>query len=463
MKSFYRVRQLVLLFGDFFSFIVGFIIALTLRHQALPNLDRLFNHVFLFGGMFLLWIVLNYINGLYDSKTISQHKLFYRRFIETAFLSLIASIIFFYILPQRNITPKTILVLTIFFGYSISAGWRLLSKKILGIKHLQVNIAFIGFTEEVRELISIITKNTNSGYQIKSVIDLEKKAYKDIPSSIDTYQSLRAIRPAITTHDINIVVIAPHMQEHEDAKQELYQLLFWPVQLMDLAGFYENITGRIPPFTFSEAWFLQHLRHTSTPVYEKIRILTDYFAAIVLSLILIVLGPFVALAIYLDTKGPVFFKQKRIGKGGREFILYKFRSMKVLSADGSAETDGYQFAKKGDARVTRIGKILRKLRLDELPQVINLWKRDISLIGPRPERPQIVRKLTEQMPYYPLRHAVRPGLTGWAVLHQNYSDTMEKSLQKLQYDLFYIKNKSLVLDLSIVLRTINVIIRGLGQ
>ena len=137
--------------------------------------------------------------------------------------------------------------------------------------------------------------------------------------------------------------------------------------------------------------------------------------------------------------------------------------MYVLGPDGSAEENGYQFAKKDDVRITSIGKILRKTRIDELPQVINLWKHDVTLIGPRPERPEIVEELTRRMSYYPLRHVVRPGLTGWAVLHQHYADSHEKSLKKLQFDLFYIKNKSFLLDISIMLKTVNIIFRGLGQ
>jgi len=137
--------------------------------------------------------------------------------------------------------------------------------------------------------------------------------------------------------------------------------------------------------------------------------------------------------------------------------------MYALSEDGSAETQGVEFAKKDDKRVTLVGKILRKSRIDELPQFINILKGDISFIGPRPERPEIVEELKTQMPYYPLRHIIKPGITGWAAIHQHYTDTLETSLQKLQYDLYYIKNRSILLDLSIILKTINVVLRGMGQ
>ena len=137
--------------------------------------------------------------------------------------------------------------------------------------------------------------------------------------------------------------------------------------------------------------------------------------------------------------------------------------MYVLNDDGSAETHGAQFATKNDKRITPIGKFLRKSRLDELPQCLNLLKKEITLIGPRPERPEIVNELTKRMPFYSLRHVVKPGLTSWAVIHQNYTDTMETSLKKLQYDLYYIKNRSFLLDISILLRTINIIFRMKGQ
>lgn len=143
--------------------------------------------------------------------------------------------------------------------------------------------------------------------------------------------------------------------------------------------------------------------------------------------------------------------------------MYKFRSMKALSADGSAETGGAQFASKKDSRITPVGNILRKTRLDELPQVINLLRRDISFIGPRPERPEIVAQLQREMPYYNLRHLVRPGLAGWAVLHQHYADSIASSLVKLQYDLFYIKNRTALLDITILLKTIDHLLHAKGQ
>lgn len=461
MKLLYRTKQLITLSGDLVSFIIGTVIAITVRHLSIPSVDSLMAHVMLFGITFLLWIIVNYINGLYDLGLYSSRSEFYKRFSQTAVFALVVGIIFFYVVPSRAIAPKTILLLSVFFGYGISAIWRLVSSSLIGAKQLQTKVLFIGVTEETKELIDILKKRPEKGYVPTAVIDVHHllKGYREI----DHFDSYRAIRSVIAEHDIKTVVLCEKVKEDEDAMRELYELLFWPVQMHQLGAFYQIVTGRIPPSTFSESWFLEHLRNKEQPIYSRIRRIIDYIAVVPLLAIFVVVLPFVALAIKLSSKGPIFFTQKRVGKYGQVFPLYKFRSMYALAKDGSAEVNGYQFATKNDARVTSVGKFLRKTRLDELPQLFNLLKGDITLIGPRPERPEIVAQLTGRMPYYPLRHVVAPGLTGWAVIHQNYTDTIESSLEKLQYDLFYIKNRSLLLDISILLRTVNLILRGLGQ
>jgi exopolysaccharide biosynthesis polyprenyl glycosylphosphotransferase len=168
----------------------------------------------------------------------------------------------------------------------------------------------------------------------------------------------------------------------------------------------------------------------------------------------------VVVAIWLESpsEGPVIYKQKRVGNGDKEFQIYKFRSMRA-----NAEENGLaQWAKKHDARVTRVGGIIRKIRLDELPQLFNVIKGDMSFVGPRPERPEFVKQLVEQYPYYRERHRMRPGLTGWAQIRHEYGDTFEDAFEKLQYDLYYVKNSSVFLDLLIIIHTVEVILLGKG-
>lgn len=162
------------------------------------------------------------------------------------------------------------------------------------------------------------------------------------------------------------------------------------------------------------------------------------------------------------SSGSIFFIQERVGRHGKKFKMIKFRTMHHPVGQDSAEAEGAQFATKNDPRITTVGKWLRKLRIDELPQVWNVLKGDMSFIGPRPERPEFVEQLTERMPYYALRHLTRPGLTGWAQVRYRYASTLDDNLIKLQYDLFYVKNRSIILDAAILLKTINTVLRSQG-
>lgn len=462
MRALYRIKQSILLLGDLISFAVGFWLALLLRNLSLPSVEMLARHVSLFAITFFIWLVINYINGLYDLSQQSQKKK-YRRISETALFSLIVSVIFFYLVPDQTIAPKTILLLAVVFGYGLSAIWRTIYAKIIEGGKLHIGVLCIGYTPELKELISILQDNPEKGYRVIGVVDPEQECDESLPPSIYLTHSTAEVEDLIRDHDIKLVVTAPHLREDKQTLELLYKLLFTDVHVTDLTMFYQMITGRIPPATFSQGWFLDHLRKQDHPVYLRSKRAFDYVMSIAIGLLFVASLPIIGVLIKLTSKGPVFIKQTRIGKDGKTFTLYKYRSMLALSKDGSAEPDGVQFAKKDDNRITPFGKLLRLTRLDELPQVINLLRGDMTFIGPRPERPEIVEELTRQMVYYPLRHIVKPGLTGWAVLHQDYTDTLEKSLQKLQYDLYYIKNQSFLLDISILLKTINKIVRMKGQ
>ena len=462
MHFLYRVKQSILLVIDGAACGAGLWLALCVRRMHIVEGHQFIVHVKTFLPVFFLWIIVNYINGLYATNT-QQKNGGIIRFTEVALLSIILGIIYFYLVKHTVITPKTILILTGVFTYIASFTLRKAVQPILGIRKLTTRVLFIGFSEDVAELITRNNTKQHKSFSIFGVIDPEQHIEKEKYPSLTIYQSVKAIRPAISTHDIDLVVIDPEQQKNTTVMRELYELLFWNVHVTHLPHFFEEVTGKISSRTFSESWFLEHLQHTRLPIYEKIREIVDYIAGIILFFVLCIIFPFVAIGIKVTSKGPIFYKQKRVGKSGKVFNLYKFRSMYALNKDGSAETGSYEFAQKNDSRITLVGKFIRKTRIDEIPQAINLLKRDVSLIGPRPERPEIVKDMVTRMSYYPLRHVVLPGITGWAVLHQHYADSHEKNLEKLQYDLFYIKNRSAFLDITIILKTINIVLRGLGQ
>jgi exopolysaccharide biosynthesis polyprenyl glycosylphosphotransferase len=190
---------------------------------------------------------------------------------------------------------------------------------------------------------------------------------------------------------------------------------------------------------------------------QKVKRLIDFAVSALLLLGTMPVMVLSALAIRLDSPGPVFFKQERVGKNGLVFVLWKFRSMRQ-----NAEENGAVWAEKVDPRVTRVGKWIRLLRIDEIPQLYNVFRGEMSLIGPRPERPEFIQELEKQIPYYGIRHSVRPGITGWAQVNYRYGASVEDALRKLEYDLYYIKKMSLLLDFKIILKTIGVVLFGQG-
>jgi sugar transferase (PEP-CTERM system associated) len=192
-------------------------------------------------------------------------------------------------------------------------------------------------------------------------------------------------------------------------------------------------------------------------LFKRAKRYLDIFWAVVGMIMAFPIGLIIAGAIKYDSTGPIFYEQERVGKDGRPFKLKKFRSMRM-----DAEKNGPVWAMTEDNRVTRVGRIIRKLRLDEIPQMVNVLKGEMSFVGPRPERPFFVKKLEREVPYYFHRHSVKPGITGWAQLCYPYGATMEDALEKLKYDLYYIKNISLFFDLTIILETIKVVIWGRG-
>jgi exopolysaccharide biosynthesis polyprenyl glycosylphosphotransferase len=459
----YRVKQLVLLGGDVGLFLFATIIAIMVRHGFVFRATDIGQALYWFAYLIPLWIIVLYINGTYD---IGKHRTFSSltlRIIQTLFINASIGVLFFYIFQTHTFSPKTILLLTLGIGYLFILCWRMVFAMFFATRTFTSHILFVGHTPEMEELAHIMKEKPERGYILSAWITDESRRLKEMFPDTTFYSSTSTIRPSVSVHHINDVIIASDVKQDESVRHELYELLFWQVNIRSLTALYESLTGRIPPYTFSETWFLDHLQHSVHPMYERTHRLMDIVCGSVLFLIFLILFPFIALAIKLTSPGPILFRQERMGLSGIPFSLIKFRSMYALAEDGSAETAGVEFATKDDVRITRVGRLLRKARLDELPQTINLLKGDISLIGPRPERPNIVRSLESQMPYYPIRHIIKPGITGWAQVNQHYTDTLEQSLQKLQYDVYYIKNRSILLDLSILLKTVNVIVRGMGQ
>lgn len=282
----------------------------------------------------------------------------------------------------------------------------------------------------------------------ESALPSDDKRFRVFPRAMN-------IQDIVQRHEVNQIIVA--MKEQRGGNVPMDQLLSARIQgipVMDLSDFYEQTTGEVPIDSLKASWLV----YGRGFVQHRTRIITKRIFDILSSLALLTIAsPFMlitAIAIKLESKGPVIYRQERVGLAGRSFMCLKFRSMRT-----DAEKDGVAvWATKNDSRVTRVGAFIRKTRLDELPQLISVLKGEMSMVGPRPERPTFVAQLKEQIPYYDIRHSVKPGVTGWAQVRYAYGASVEDALHKHQYDLYYVKNNSLFLDLLILFETVSVVL-----
>ncbi len=302
------------------------------------------------------------------------------------------------------------------------------------------------------------------GFVPAAILDAEQA--HAAPTEVERWYKESNLNDKSKNARIGLIVISPEAKvrlartEKDSAalSRELYQTVLRQVQVIDLPTFSEQILRRVPIAALSELWFLEHVNEAGKKLYEAGKTFFDLALAATLALVFLATFPFVFVSILLAQGWPIFYTQERVGKNGRRFKIIKYRTM-----IRGAETNGPQFAAESDPRVTPIGKLLRKTRLDELPQVLNVLKSDMSFVGPRPERPELVEQITEEIPFYNARHLVKPGLTGWAQINFSYAASIEENIKKLQYDLYYIKHRSFALDAAIILKTIPIILSSKGQ
>lgn len=307
-------------------------------------------------------------------------------------------------------------------------------------------LLIVGSNPQTVELAKFIEENPQLGYELKYVLDLAKENVKNIDL-------------IIKKDKINTVVIAPEIYQVPEIIEVFYKSLENRVTFLNLSSFYEQVTSRVPLGAINQIWFLENLAEGSKKTYEEIKRFSDIIFALILGTIVLLFVPLIALAIKLSSRGPVFYHQKRVGQNGKVFEIIKFRTMRV----GAEEKTGAVWAQENDPRTTWLGRIFRKTRIDELPQLWSILKGEMSFVGPRAERPEFHNQLKTNVPFYEERYIIKPGLTGWAQINYHYGSSVKDAAEKLQYDLYYIKNRSLVLDLGIILKTINISLRQTGR
>jgi len=334
--------------------------------------------------------------------------------------------------------------------------WRLSYFKAIHKKAGNNNLLLIGGKEECRLLVKELRKCPVKEYNIVGIMSEVENNQLDILPEVPIIDKNRDIERLVKDINIKTILISSNSISSGDFVRSALKLKFKGIDIYDAATFYKNLTGKVPIFHIKDFWllFLGGIGPFNRPFYKKLKRLMDIFLASCLLFLTSPLFILFALAIKLNSKGPIFFKQERLGFNQKPFTLIKFRTM---VEDAEAKTGPIR-ARKNDPRVTKIGKFLRKTRLDEIPQFINVLRGDMSFVGPRPIRKYFASKYSKKIPYYTLRFTVKPGLTGWTQTRFGYSETDEDQGEKFQYDLFYIQEASLFLDLLIVLKTIQALL-----
>jgi len=448
---YYPVRTLILLIGEalivWTSFLLGAVYELREDSYLVLNYEGGYLKIL---AITVLVLLCSHWLDLYDTARLNtKGELYFRLLMVPGVLAFILAGVA-YVRPNyllgRNSAEIGLLILTFAL-----IGWRLGFTWLVQLPILVERVYVLGTGERAQRVVQGLRQNPDLGVEIASWTGKMEGAI--------TRDSVAAhLMDIVHRQKVHRVIVAMPDRRGTIPMKELLDLRMKGVKIEEATTWLEKISGKIEVENLYPSWlvFGEGFRR-STPFIIVRRALS-----IVISLIGLVLAlpllPLIVLAIRLDSRGPVFYTQRRVGKGGRTFKVVKFRTMRQ---DAEA-ANGAQWAGNNDPRVTRVGKFLRSSRLDEIPQLWCVLKGDMAFVGPRPERPEFIEWLSNQIPYYSVRHMVRPGITGWAQVKYKYGSTVADAREKLQYDLFYIKNASIGLDLLIMFQTVKTVLLRRG-
>ncbi len=438
MSTLFRPRTLVLFAGDILFFTIALWVSLYLRAFELPSSVVLEQHLVPFALLFIAWVVVYLIAGLYEGRSI----ILARRALSTTLLiaqtfNMVLTALFFFFVPLFGIAPKTLLVIYLIVSFLCVLLWRVVLFPRLGVQK-QERAVVVGDSPEAKELAAALNQAPRAPTRVVEVV----VPHAGLPSRVREVLAQTGARIIIA--DFNNPAVA-------GAFPELVNLLGQGVRFFDAASLYEEVFGRIALGSIDNRWLARNVSRYAHVLYDSLKRAMDIAVALPAAIISLAMYPFVAAVIKLEDGGPVFVRLPRVGEDGRTIHILKFRSMTGNDA-GDYGAHG-----KSLLTVTAVGRFLRKTRLDEFPQLWGVVRGDLSLIGPRPETPSLVAVYEKEIPYYGVRHLIKPGLSGWAQLyhdtHPHAVTDVEATREKFSYDLYYLKHRSLMLDAVVVLKT----------
>jgi sugar transferase (PEP-CTERM system associated) len=449
-KVYYPLRMLVLLAGEALIVWVSFVSGTMLRNQdswLLLNVDGGYLKILIVTAVVLLF---SHWLDLYDSSSLDKNwEQSFRILLVMGFVALALSAVGFLFpefLPGNGsaLLGLTILTVTLFC-------WRGAYSWMVKQPFMRERVYVLGTGERAERLVT--------GLRQRSTLGIEVVGWTGSVQGELTRESVAGDLLEIARgQGVHRVIVAFPDRRGTLPVEELLELKLGGVRVEEATSWLEKISGRIEVEQLYPSWLIFTEGFRFSVFFRMVRRVLNFSVALLALVVSLPLLPFIVLAVKLGSPGPVLYRQQRVGRRGKIFYCYKFRTMR---RDAEADT-GATWATDNDPRITRVGKFLRSSRLDEIPQLWCVLKGDMHFVGPRPERPEFVEWLSREIPYYGVRHVVRPGITGWAQVQYKYGNTLEDAREKLQYDLFYIKNASLGLDLLIMFETIKIVLIGRG-
>jgi len=407
----------------------------------------------------LVCVLVLYFYDLYEYTVMNNRRELMLRLVQASGIAWVLLALVFYFVPQLFI-GRGVSVISVFVVLVLLLLWRVLIHLLTGHPGIGEKILVVGTGKAARETAEAVWERRDAGYRIVGFVTEngnKPSAGIDENQVLGTAQNLESI---IKKERIDRIVMAVRERRGTFPTETLLKMsLAGDVSIEECTSFFERITGKVHTDMLRPSWLIFAGRERETRLKAAFREVTHRSLALIGLVLSLPIAMITAVLIKLDSKGPVLYRQERVGKNGRIFRVIKFRSMKT-----DAEKDGVPvWATSEDDRVTRVGRVIRLIRVDEIPQFWNIIKGEMSFVGPRPERPHFVEQLAREILFYEHRHLVAPGLTGWAQIKYPYGASVEDARQKLQYDLYYIKNQSLALDLVILFETIKTVLFGRGR
>ena len=444
-----KKEPIILFLGDVIVLYVSLFLMLFLIGPGIPDGNAISVHLLPFTLLFLVWLFTFFIAGLYEKHTVILKNQLPNTLLNTQITNSFIAVLFFYLIPYFGIAPKTNLFICIVISFALLIFWRvyLFNKMNFAPRRRAL---LIGSGTEMEALKNEVNNNSRYDIIFADSVNLDdiKEAYL-----------LNTLAEKFNAADYSVVVIDLKHKSIRKILGEIFSIFEHKIEIIDKHTMYEEIFDRVSISMIGYEWFLENISLSPKLTYDGVKRLTDFLLAFILgapSLLFVLMS---IPLIKLDSRGSAFYKQARVGQDGNIFEVIKLRTME--KAHRGQEVLG------GENKITTVGKYLRRFRIDELPQLWNVLKGDLSLIGPRPEIPELVEVYEKEIPYYGIRHFIKPGLSGWAQIHQDappkFGTKLNDTATKLSYDLYYIKNRSFMLDMKIALRTIKTLLMRSGM